>query len=56
MVISKLIGVVEDEECLMQLFTLCLYLLKINFSPVLKEVDMDVSLDIIESSEKVLKR
>ena len=55
-VVAKLIGVVEDEECLVQLVTLSLYMLKSTFSPVQKEVDMDVSLDIIESSVKVLKR
>lgn len=54
--VVKLVGVIEDEECLVQLFTLCCFLLKSSFNNAVKEVDADIALDIIESSNKILQK
>ena len=51
-VVAKLIS----EELINEFVTVCLYLIKHTFSPMQKELDLDVSLDIIESSSKILKR
>lgn len=55
-VVAKLIGATDSEELINEFVTVCLYLIKHTFSPMQKELDLDVSLDIIESSSKILKR
>lgn len=40
----------------MQLYTLCCYLLKSTFNASSREVDMDVAMDLIESTSRMLQK